>query len=402
MEFKKYKLNDLLETKTQGVNTTTDNIKYVNHGIKIIQAKNISKYDYTFDNENYVSEKTYSNMRENHKLHNGEVLFTNIGSQLGNSAVYDSDEPAIITWNVLKLIPNQLINNYFLCYYLNHKSNYIKTLNSSSTMPFVSGQVLLNIDCEIPELENQKKIVKIVKTINNKIKLNNQINNNLYELTNNLYEEKFVKNRDENWNEYNLLDLADITNGYSYTGKELTEKSNLGLVTIKNFDRNGKFKEDGFKPIIPIKNKEQHFVNMFDILVACTDLTQNADIIGNAVMLLNTNKYEKTIISMDLVKVIPKTNHFMLFSILNSKEFKNHALGYKSGTTVLHLNKNCFKDFNIKLPNEEIMTTFEKIVESNFKKISANLKENQLLSKLRDTLLPKLMNGAIDLDSIEV
>ena len=53
---------------------------------------------------------------------------------------------------------------------------------------------------------------------------------------------------------------------------------------------------------------------------------------------------------MDLVKILPKKNKYLVFSILNSKEFKNFALGYKTGTTVLHLNKNCFKDFNIKLP----------------------------------------------------
>ena len=194
----------------------------------------------------------------------------------------------------------------------------------------------------------------------------------------------------------------DISNGYSYTGKELVNESKVGMATIKNFERAGGFKEEGFKDIEPMKAKENHYANKFDILVACTDLTQNADIIGNAVMLLNTGKYEKVVISMDLVKILPKKNKYLIFSILNSKEFKNFALGYKTGTTVLHLKKNCFKDFNIKLPDLDKIKDFEKVVEVNYKKISSNLEENNTLIQLRDTLLPKLMNGEIDLDKIEI
>ena len=194
----------------------------------------------------------------------------------------------------------------------------------------------------------------------------------------------------------------DICNGYSYTGKELVDESKIGMATIKNFDRNGGFKEEGFKDLEPLKAKESHYANKFDILVACTDLTQNADIIGNAIMLLNNSKYEKIVISMDLVKILPKRNKYLIFSILNSKEFKNFALGYKTGTTVLHLNKDCFKDFNIKLPEQNRIEEFEKMIEINYKKISSNLEQNNTLIRLRDTLLPKLMNGEIDINKVEI
>lgn len=232
--------------------------------------------------------------------------------------------------------------------------------------------------------------------------LNNKTNDNLYEITNKLYEQLFFIERKDDWKEYNLQELMDISNGYSYTGKELVDTSVVGMATIKNFERTGGFKEEGFKDIEPIKAKDVHYVDKFDILVACTDLTQNADIIGNAIMLLNSSRYKKVVISMDLVKILPKKNKYLVFSILNSKEFKNFALGYKTGTTVLHLNKNCFKDFNIRLPDLDKVENFEKIVETNYKKISYNLEENDTLIQLRDILLSKLMNGEIDLDKIEI
>jgi len=403
----KYKLIDLLDFKTQGVNTTTDHISYVEKGYKIVQAKNIAPYNITFDESNFVDEETFSRIKDNHKLHKGEVLYTNIGSQLGNSAIYEFDDEAIITWNVMKLIPNKdIIDNYYLCYLLNSNKPYIKALNTSSTMPFVSGKALMNVEFEVPDLQTQKKVIKVLKNIEDKIKLDNEINNNLYEFNNKLFEEKILNNAEkDDWEEYLLSDISKMINGYSYKGNELVEKSNIGMATIKNFERTGGFKLDGFKDIVPQKCKSDHYVKPFEILVACTDLTQNADIIGNAIMLLNNANYDEIIMSMDLVKLIPITdiiNNYMLYAIVNSKDFKNFALRYKSGTTVLHLNKNCFKEYTIKLPNYNTIKDLSKVFEGNYKKISQIVDENRKLEQLRDTLLPKLMNGEIDLDNIEI
>ena len=104
-----YKLKDLIKLKTQGVNTTTDKIKYSNSGYKVVQAKNIEQYNVTFDEKNFIDEKTYERIKKNHILHKGDVLFTNIGSKLGNCAIYELNEKAVITWNVMKLVPDEKI-----------------------------------------------------------------------------------------------------------------------------------------------------------------------------------------------------------------------------------------------------------------------------------------------------
>ena len=224
-------------------------------------------------------------------------------------------------------------------------------------------------------------------------------------MANKLYKKMFSMNKSTKWKKYNLTDIANINTGYSYKSSELVEYSTTGMATIKNFERKGGFKIDGFKSLNPNKEKESQYVNKFDVLVACTDLTQNADIIGNAVLLLSKGDYENIVISMDLVKVVSKINYidnFMIYAILNSKEFKNYALGYTSGTTVLHLNKNCFKEFTIKLPEKNIIENFTKAIKPIYLKISQVMEENRRLEKLKDTLLPKLMKGEIDLDKIEI
>lgn len=310
--------------------------------------------------------------------------------------------------NFFKVTPNEKVFSRYLYYALNNKKMHDAMLNAASgtTIPDLKHSSFYNLEIPLPSIDTQKKISKILDNICNKLTLNNEINNNLYELTNRLFEEKVLNNQDKgSWNEYELSDISKVINGYSYKGSELIDKSDIGMTTIKNFNRTGGFKLDGFKDIIPKKCKIDHYVKPFEVLVACTDLTQNADIIGNAIMLLNNSDYKEVIMSMDLVKLVPTTefvNNFMLYAIVNSKDFKDFALGYKSGTTVLHLNKNCFKEYTIKLPSEDLLADLSKVIEINYKKISQIIEENKKLEQLKDTLLPKLMNGEIALNSIDI
>lgn len=310
--------------------------------------------------------------------------------------------------NFFKVTPNKKVFSRYLYYALNNKKMHDAMLNAASgtTIPDLKHSSFYNLEIPLPSIDTQKKISKILDNICNKLTLNNEINNNLYELTNRLFEEKVLNNQDKgSWNEYELSDISKVINGYSYKGSELIDKSDIGMTTIKNFNRTGGFKLDGFKDIIPKKCKIDHYVKPFEVLVACTDLTQNADIIGNAIMLLNNSDYKEVIMSMDLVKLVPTTefvNNFMLYAIVNSKDFKDFALGYKSGTTVLHLNKNCFKEYTIKLPSEDLLADLSKVIEINYKKISQIIEENKKLEQLKDTLLPKLMNGEIALNSIDI
>jgi len=396
MEYKK--LEDIIEfnpTETLKKGTVSKKIPMDKLGV-------FSKYINSFDIEKYNGGM---------KFRNGDTLLARITPCLENGktskvTILDEEEVGFGSTEYIVMRSKKNISDEDFIFYLAISPKFreiaIKSMTGTSGRQRVQLDVVKNTEMLIPSYEEQIKIGKVLSSIDKRIELNNQINDNLYEITNKLYEQLFFIERQAEWKEYNLQELMDISNGYSYTGKELVNTSAIGMATIKNFERKGGFKEEGFKDIEPIKAKSIHYADKFDILVACTDLTQNADIIGNAVMLLNTGKYEKVVISMDLVKILPKKNKYLVFSILNSKEFKNFALGYKTGTTVLHLNKNCFKDFNIKLPDLDKIEKFEKIVEINYKKISSNLEENNTLTQLRDTLLPKLMNGEIDLDKIEI
>ena len=287
----------------------------------------------------------------------------------------------------------------YIYYLLLFNKQIIQSKATGTTFQGINRDDLHNLEIDVPDLETQNKIARILSALDKRIELNNQQNATLEQIINVHYYSVFSASN--NQKRVKASDLFDYEGGYSYTSAELADESSIGMMTIKNFDRNGGFKTDGFKALHPNKDKYKT-AELFDIFISCTDVTQNADIIGNAIMLLDTDKYKTITYSMDLVRIVPKINRFALFALLASKEFKNFALGYKSGTTVLHLNKKCLIEYEVALPDEEILDSFGEMVEKVYKKVAINLAENRNLTQMRDSLLPKLMSGEINLDKVEI
>ena len=210
----------------------------------------------------------------------------------------------------------------------------------------------------------------------------------------------------DDWSKTPLSSIADFVSGYSYKGTELT-KSNIAMATIKNFDRKGSFKLDGYKEIVPSnKLKDTQHVELFDTLVAHTDLTQNAEVIGNAEPVMSKSSYSDIVFSMDLVKVVPKNNHiskFFIAAILQDKKFKAHCLSYVNGTTVLHLSKKALPEYQLYLPDDlSELKPLDELITALYQQISANIEEIVKLEALRDTILPKLMSGELDVSNLDI
>jgi type I restriction enzyme S subunit len=259
----------------------------------------------------------------------------------------------------------------------------------------------------VPPIEVQRRIGELLKSFDDKIENNNRINRNLEEQAQALFKSWFVDfepwggSMPEDWKEYQLTEFAEIISGYSYKGAELLPSEDA-MATIKNFDRKGYFKLDGYKEIqISGRLKNTQILNLFDVIVAHTDITQQADIIGNPAIILSKGGYRNIIMSMDLCKVQP--THYaissaFLYCLLKDIRFKSHALGYVNGTTVLHLSKKALPEYRVFLPNDlsKVQELGDRL-QNLYKRYSINLEESQRLAALRDTLLPKLMKGEIAL-----
>ena len=208
------------------------------------------------------------------------------------------------------------------------------------------------------------------------------------------------------WELTPLSSFAQFIGGYSYKSAELQESS-IAMATIKNFDRKGGFKLDGYKEIVPSsKLKPEHHANLFDTLVAHTDLTQNAEVIGNAEPILSLSGYQDIIFSMDVVKVLPdhpQVSQFLIAALLQTQQFKSHCLGYVNGTTVLHLSKKALPEYSLMMPKDfSILKPLDDTVSVMYQKMASNIDENVHLTTLRDSLLPRLMSGELDISDLDI
>jgi len=347
------------------------------------------------------------------------IIIGRVGAYCGNVKYYKG--PCWISDNAILVKAKKYIYSKFIYYCLIDKK--LNSMQIGSSQPLLTQGILKNITVNLPPLHEQKAIAKILSDLDEKIEINNRINKVLEEIAQTIYKRWFVDFEFPNengepykssggemveselgpipkgWEVVELGQFVEIINGYSYKSSELME-SNTALLTIKNFDVTGRFKINGFKEIkISEKVKEKHYLELFDVVIACTDLTQNAEIIGNAIMVMTKLKYKKLIASMDIIKIIPKSKEitqYTLYMILKDNRFKKFALGLTSGTTVLHLNKKGILNYKVALPIDSYL--LEKIscfIEPLIKYMSEIYSENQRLSQLRDTILPKLMSGEI-------
>ena len=375
-------------------------------GYRALSAKNIKTGEIVQeDTIRFVDDDLYHKWMKQ-EVDRGTILITS-EAPFGQVLYWNSDEKIVLSQRIFGLKIKSEFDSKYIYYYMT-SSNYQYELSGRATGSTVTGlrqPELLKTTIRCPDIYQQKKISKILSNIDAKIECNNRTNDNLSLLCKQVFDGKILNYTGEKAI-LTFDDLVDSINGYSYSGTELSGSSKIGMATIKNFERSGGFKADGFKSIKPSNAKENNYVDVGDLLIACTDLTQNADIIGNTIMIFNKGSYTKLIASMDLLKIIPKTKKYskdFLYELFNTAVFKNYAVGCTGGTTVLHLNKKALRKFQIALPKDaEYVRTIADQLASCHRIIGKNIIENENLTKLRDTLLPELLNGKIDVSNIDI
>lgn len=335
------------------------------------------------------------------------------GDTLGYSARVPTDKKTYLHNQRIGLVlfKNEKLDKEFAYWFLRTRHYQKSMVNSStgSTVSHTSPNRIKEYSFNLPSLPEQKAIAKVLTAFDDKIEILQAQNKTLETMAQNIFKEWFGKYQQEStspngWRIFSLSELVDVINGYSYKGVDLVEVSNEALVTLKSFDRNGGFQTRGFKPFKG-SPKTQHEVKIGDLVVAHTDLTQDAEVLGNPAFIFDNGGFEKMYITMDLVKVISKNENIgssFLYYLMKDRYFKGHCVGYSNGTTVLHLSKKAIPEYQLYLPeNFDLIKKFTKIANDTTNKISLNKDAIKSLTKTRDTLLPKLMSGQVRVNNIK-
>ena len=412
MEWKEVRLGDVCTRVCSGGTPKSTNLSYYGGEIPWLNTKEID-FNRIYSTEKTITDSGLNNSSAKWIVPN-TVTVAMYGATAGKSCIVKV--PMTTNQACCNLTINDEVADYEFVYYsLKNDYTTLASLANGGAQQNLNAQIIKDYVLKMPSLADQRRIASILSSLDRKIELNNKINADLEEMAQAIFKNwfvdfepfkdgKFVDSElgmiPEGWKVISLNEILDNVSGYSYKGSEL-QSSNIAMATIKNFERKGGFKTEGYKEIVISKKiKETQFVNMFDVLVAHTDLTQNAEIVGNPAIVLSKGGYEKLIMSMDLTKVISKIDgvtNGLLYCILSTSRFKEHALGYVNGTTVLHMSKKAVPEYTCAFPKDinqirDLCITLDSI----YKRMAVTYDENSRLSLLRDTLLPRLMSGELE------
>ncbi|GGO85356.1 restriction endonuclease subunit S [Wenjunlia tyrosinilytica] len=301
----------------------------------------------------------------------------------------DEDFWVIDTAYALNVISNEvdLKFAYYLIKYvgLNH-------LKDGTSNPSLSRETFAAQLFPKPPLDEQRGIAATLSALDEKIESATRARDLIEDLISASFEDLIASSP---VTRVPLEDLVSTTKGVSYKSVDLQE-SHTSLVTLKSFHRNGGYKANGLKPYVG-PYKPQQVIAPGEIVVAQTDLTQGAEVVGRAVRVPADASAEVLVASLDLVIVRPKPtiSREYLLGILSDESFRQHCRSRTSGTTVLHLSSDAIPAYSAPLVPDGARDEFSAFAQPLLARADTLVAEIEKLKALRDGLLPDILAGRV-------
>lgn len=304
--------------------------------------------------------------------------------------------------DVLVLTAKNGIDPDFLYYVLANDAffDYSMAMSKGTKMPRGDKQSIMKYQIPLIELKMQKKIARFLRSIDEKIEANRKINDNLCEQIKATY--KRIINGSNNLKVTRIGDLPIYVTDYVANGSFASLKENVTLYQEPNyayFIRNTDLKSGNFDVYV-----DEHSYNFLSksALKGKEIIISNVGDVGSVFLCPMLNK--PMTLGNNVIMIEPEDEklRYYLYSLFKWFDGYNLIQGIKGGSAVPKFNKTDFKNIQINLPLEKELEEFNNFVSPYFEKLIQNQDANKHLSELRDSLLPKLMSGEIDVDSIEL
>lgn len=346
-----------------------------------------SKYLQLTSEYEYVDDDTQKSIAR-YIVNEGDILISVVGTIGLIGIVGDTLDKANQTENCDKIVNIKGIIPEYLYYYLvsDFGQEEIRKGTVGAVQPKLPLKNVQDISVRYPSMEEQEKIVTILSSIDEKIATNETINNNLEQQALAIYQQMFVDNPSPEWKEGTLSDIADITMGQSPSGSSYNEESNGTIF----FQGRAEF---GFRfPTVRLFTTEPK-------RMACANDTLMS--VRAPVGDLNV-AHTDCCIGRGLAAIHSKTNHqsFVLYTMFSLKKQLDVFNG--EGTVFGSINRNSLNEMPILIPSDEKLDEFEGIVAPMDTAIRNNYDETCRLDKIRNSLLPKLMSGELDISDIDL
>ncbi len=342
------------------------------------------------------------------------VIIGRVGAYCGS--VQFSTSPCWVTDNAVLGSGTQKLDTKYLYYFLN--SFPLRNLASGSAQPLINQKILNNINLSIPPLEEQKAIADILSSLDEKIELNNQMNETLEEMAQALFKRWFVdfefpnedgqpyKSSDgemveselgmipNGWTHVRLKDLCEvITKGTTPTTlkKQFVSKG-INFIKAESITSTHYYDKSKFNYI----DDETHallkrsVLHEGDILLSIAGTIGKLALVTNDILPANTNQ------AISIIRVNrSKISLLYIYCYFLCNQHLNYVHSRTVQAVQANLSLGVIGDMSIILPSKDVLSIFNKKISPIFKMIEYNNKQNNCLIGIRDTLLPKLMSGEI-------
>ncbi len=379
-------------------------------GYPLIRTPNIGRGRLNLNGVHRVSEKIYLQRTQRGIPQKNDLILAR-EAPAGNVAIIKNEGKVCLGQRtvLIRPLPDKANPDYLTYYLLSPQQQYnlLGTANGA-TVAHVNLSTIRNLKIQLPPINIQCHIVDILSVYDDLIEVNQKQIRLLEEATRRLYREWFVALRfpghedtpiidgiPAGWTSLALSQIFDYTRGKSYSSEELSNTDGICLINLNNVNAWGGYKR-GVEKRFTGTYSENHEVKSGDIIMAVTDMTQERRLVGHVALV--PVLAEKALISMDLIKITPKepVTHYFLYSMLRFSSIAEQISQYANGANVLHLRPENIARLKAHIPSKSIMMRFEKIVANYYAKIEPLEKQILLLQEARDRLLPKLMNGEIE------
>lgn len=328
------------------------------------------------------------------KIYKDDILLTYTGNGYGDCAIIEENDKYHLAPNICKIVPNQnVIYPYYLYCYIRSKAFYNQMSNNmtGSGQPTIPMKTIRLLKIPVPDMSVQVKIANMIRSLNQKIRNNKVINNNLEQQAQAIFSNEFLtlEALPDGWKQASLIDIADYLNGLAMQKYRPTaDETGIPVLKIKELrqgccDDNSELCSPNIKSEYIIHDGDVIFSWSGSLLVDfwCGDICG----LNQHLFKVTSNKYDKWF-------YYAWTKHHLDRFI---------AVAADKATTMGHIKRDELSKAEVLIPNEADYKRIGALLQPIYDLIIANRIENKKLAETRDTLLPKLMSGEIDISEVD-
>jgi type I restriction enzyme S subunit len=345
------------------------------------------------------------------KFSSGDILISNIRTYF--EKIWYARFDGGCSTDVLAIRANEGIIQQFLYYYLSQDSFFEYTVRTSkgTKMPRGDKNAIMNFLTNVPPPEEQKAITKILSDLDSKIELNQQMNKTLESIAQSIFKHWFIDFEFPNeqgkpyrssggeivdselgkipdgWTVKKLGEVGSFKNGVNYVKGENGD-GEFYITNVRDIS-NGKFllKESLDRVKLDINKAREYLLDDKDIIIARSACPGEVSLIVDG-----SNDVIYSGFSIRFRSNVP--NNWM-YMFLTFRHLKKQLITFSIGTTLTSVNQQTLKNMKFVLPSDIVMKNFNITIDSIFNRVFSNSVESLMLSRTRDSLLPRLMSGMI-------